>query len=114
VETDVVPVSVIKFAKLTAELTVNKVPCRATSPPPLCVNVPAMEVPAPAINVRGPVFEMETGPGDAVIRSPLMVKSVPVRETPPPAVVFKLPRVESPVPPVCVIELAVILEAVML
>jgi len=57
-----------------------------------------MEVLAPATRVKAPVFTIATGPVIVVMRSPLIEKAAPVKLMPPDAFVFKVLRVDVPVP----------------
>jgi len=111
-ETAVDPNNETGLVKEMGWLTVRRVPERKTAPPPLCEKAPAIELLDPPVKERFPVLVMATGPKFVVMRLPLSEKTAPVSEIPPIALVFKLPSEVIPVPADCVMDAALILEAV--
>jgi len=97
----VAPLKVILLRNEMAAPVVFTVPDKVTAPPPVCEKAPAIEVLAPATNVRPPDSAILTGPAAVVMRLPLIEKMVPVREMPPTREVVRFWKVDVPAPAVC-------------
>jgi hypothetical protein len=79
-----------------------------TAPPPDWLKAPEEEIAIPPFNVKAPLLTIATGPLFVVVMFPVIAKAVPVKLTPPIALVFSAPLIEVvPVPADWVMEAAV-------